>query len=1080
MDRPYSDTNVRPDPGPYYYNVSCTLSLVFPGIKSENADLVLFVRVGGFYELFGADADLGALVGLKLMGGAELSSGAMVTSSMTPTASDRSTIHRAGCRAQSFLFWASKIVALGYSVGRVEEVGTALPVHHGGDGQKHKGGVPAQEMIDTKIFNNSKPSKASKSRTKERALVQVYSPATFGLWFEGFDDGAEHTSSSTTAVFLALCEDARTSGLLGACCVDVAGGVLSVGAWQEVDVERSMLAGVVEVSGVREVVVDDLGRLSVDTRRAVAGLRVSADAGVEMRCGLRYVRGYGVKSGSSSDSMVTKTGAVSGDAIGGPAGGLIDQEAASLVAKAEASGLELFGGSLSSRAYREVGLKAITVALQYMRDTNVMHGMASRMCVRGLDVGEDVSAAPALLDPSSSSFSSPTCMVLNGTSLRNMEIFQGASLHRFLSGFARTMMGTRAIRRWLAKPLMRVEDIEHRLDVVDAFQSSGLVDCRVLEEGLLKLHDVEKRMPMVAHQLSTHQLGDANESLMSLTAVPTRSLAADQERMVTWGQVKLFSSVIRELLYFAKEYISWFSRAVPSATAENPLLHRIHEDAVAAHDVCLPILGSIPVPGIGADASVRTAPADTEPVLLPQGVWPSIDRCRAVVESREAELTAHGQALVELVLEACRVGGGKGTGTRAATLQKIRISGIDEAIGVTCNRSLEAAMAHAFPQWKPSERSRSGIVYREARLTALAVDLAKAQRAYNLEANQVMSVLFNLFLDEYETLLRFCQGIGQVDALLAFAKLAEDGHGLDGHVVLSRPRFEMPTAATKPRLFLRDAWNPQLLTHIPPTRIVANTISMGGGSPTVVIVSGANSGGKTSILKTAAIATIMAQVGCYVPCSYSRITPVSKILTRLGARDRLSAGESTFAIEMKETSAILGQADANALAIIDELGRGTSPRDGMAIAWATLNTLASHCRTMLATHYHELNEDFEFDPRVARFHMPIDRDDGRFRLRAGPEPQFESGGILCARDAGVCEGVLRRATHISGHIKRMMRDARASRERRLAMALLETMVCPSSGRPMPARPSLNSKHALPSLDSLQRLQLQVTFLLDDD
>ena len=1014
--------------------------LGFPGIKSVNADLVLFVRVGGFYELFGADADLGALVGLKLMGGAEPSS---ATSPVTPGASDWSVMHRAGCRAQSFMFWASKIVALGYSVGRVEEVG-ALNASNAGKA--------------------STSSKASKAKTKERALVQVYSPATFGLWWEGFDDDAERACSSSTAIFLALCEDGRTSGLLGACCVDMAGGVLSVGTWQEVDVERSMLTGVVEASGVREVVVDDLGRLSVDTRRALAGLRVSADAGVEMRCELRYVRGHGAGSG----------------AVGAAAGGMIGQEAARLVAKAEAGGRELFGGSLSSKAYREVGLQAIAVALQYMRDTDVMLGMASRMCVRGLDVVEDVPAASAL-HSSSSSLSSPACMVLNGTSLRNMEIFHGASLHRFLSGFTSTRMGARTIRRWLTKPLMNIEDIEHRLDVVDAFRSGGLVDCRMLEEGLLKLHDVEKRMPMVAQQLSTHHpLDDANESLMSLAAVPTRPLAADQERMVTWGQVKNFSSVIQELLYFSKEYIAWFSGAMPEAMAENPLLHRIHEDAVAAHDVCLPILGSIPLSGAGASAS--SAPADGEPVLLPHGVWPSIDRCRALVEAREADLAAHGQSLVDMAVEACRVRVGKGTRTTAATLRKIRISGIDENIGVACNRSLEAAMADAFPQWAPSERSRSGIVYREARLTALAVDLAEAQRAYNLAANQAMGVLFNLFLDEYGALLRFCQSIGEVDALLAFAKVAEDGHGLD-HAVLSRPRFEMPTAATKPRLFLRDAWNPQLLTHTSPASMVPNTISMGGGSPTAVIVTGANSGGKTSILKTAAIATIMAQIGCYVPCSYSRITPVSKILTRLGARDRLAAGESTFAIEMKETSAILGQADENSLAIIDELGRGTSPRDGIAIAWATLNALASRCRTMLATHYHELNEDFEFDPRVARFHMPIDRDEGRFRLRAGPEPQFESGGILCARDAGVCEAVLRRAERVSGQIKHMMREARASRERRLAMAVLEMMPCPAIGGPRAAKPSDTPKHALASFDSLQgieQVQLKVEFLLEDD
>ena len=189
-----------------------------------------------------------------------------------------------------------------------------------------------------------------------------------------------------------------------------------------------------------------------------------------------------------------------------------------------------------------------------------------------------------------------------------------------------------------------------------------------------------------------------------------------------------------------------------------------------------------------------------------------------------------------------------------------------------------------------------------------------------------------------------------------------------------------------------------------------------------------------------------------------------RILTRLGARDRLSAGESTFAIEMKETSAILAQVDANSLAIIDELGRGTSPKEGLAIAWATLNALASRCRTLLATHYHELNEDFEFDPRVARFHMPIGLGDHRFKLRAGPEPSMSSGGVDCAGYAGVPDGVLHRATSLSDTIKRQLRATRLSPERRLARACLEM---------------LRPKNAT-SLVALQSLQQKVAFLIGDD
>jgi len=313
-------------------------------------------------------------------------------------------------------------------------------------------------------------------------------------------------------------------------------------------------------------------------------------------------------------------------------------------------------------------------------------------------------------------------------------------------------------------------------------------------------------------------------------------------------------------------------------------------------------------------------------------------------------------------------------------------------------------------------------MYEDVMLTDLSRRLYEAQRFYNHTVNHAMNVSLNLFLDEYSTLLHFCQSIGEMDALLGFANLADSVPPSSG-IEFSRPRFCRENMDS-PRLFLRDGWNPQLSGHSP--QIVPNTIHIGGSASTALIISGANSGGKTSVLKMTAIATIMAQIGCYVPCSDSLICPVSRILTRLGARDRLSAGESTFAIEMKEASAILNQADANSLAIIDELGRGTSPKEGQAIAWATLNTLASICRTMLATHYHEINDYFEFDVRVGRHHMPVSSDETRFQLRPGPEPDMSSGGILCACDAGLPVDVLKRAEQISKTIHMQLKGAQMS------------------------------------------------------
>jgi DNA mismatch repair ATPase MutS len=874
----------------------------------------------------------------------------------------------------------------------------------------------------------------------------VYSPGTFGLFDENFEDTVDGTTAPTTTAFLALHEHPHTSGLLGVCCVDVTTGVLSLGVWQEVDVERSVLEGIVESFGVREIVVADAGVLSVDTRRAVKRIWVSVERGaMEAKCEVKYVRQE-----------------VSGNVVNGHR-----DEARKLVAE---SGC-LFG----TGTYNEVGLEAVAVALRFMWDTKVAFGMASRMCVQGMHVVDlvDVPRSDAAMTtretrPERQSTSSRNMfMVLNGKSLKNLDVFHGASLHRFLSGYACTMMGRRAIRRWLSKPLINVNDIECRLDVVDTFSSMGSTDYRMLHDGLLKLHDVEKKMPVIAQQLSILHLEDANNSLMLLAggiAPSIRRDAISQERVVTWGQVKSFSCVIHDVLFFAKEYVTWFSK-MPTTSAENPVLHRIHENAVAAHDVCLPIAGSFP---LVSSSSQR----DLDPLLLPSGVWPVVDQCHAAVLGYEAELALHGQHLVGMIVNACRAG----RNTSNATLRKVRIAGTDEAIRITCPISLETSISRELPQWIPRERSRNMVLYTEVWLTELSTKLAEARRAYNLAVNRAISVLFNLFLDEYGSIIRFCRSIGELDALLAFAKLANDGRMPSG-MKLSRPRFEDDAAnRTKcPRLFLRDAWNPQLLTHKKFSELVLNTISVGGTSPAAFLVSGANSGGKTNILKTTAIATIMAQIGCYIPCADSRITPVSKILTRLGACDRLAAGESTFAIEMKETSAILGQVDVNSLAIIDEIGRGTCPGEGRAIAWATLNELASRCRTMLATHYHELNDEFEFDPRVAKFHMPIATAKGKFQLRAGPEPNLSSGGVPCAADAGVPHNVLKRASHVSEMVKRQLRQAFPSLERRLAKASLEML---RAGRIYHGISVAG--HLVPSLQSLQSLQRQVAFLLDED
>lgn len=130
-------------------------------------------------------------------------------------------------------------------------------------------------------------------------------------------------------------------------------------------------------------------------------------------------------------------------------------------------------------------------------------------------------------------------------------------------------------------------------------------------------------------------------------------------------------------------------------------------------------------------------------------------------------------------------------------------------------------------------------------------------------------------------------------------------------------------------------------------------------------------GGKSTLLRQTCIGVIMAQLGAYVPAESCNLTAVDRIFTRVGATDRLLAGQSTFFVELTETSMILRAASRSSLVILDELGRGTSTFDGNAIAYAVVQhlTRAVGCRTMFATHYHSLCEEFERNPDVRLGHM---------------------------------------------------------------------------------------------------------------
>ncbi|HEC49932.1 MAG TPA: DNA mismatch repair protein MutS, partial [Candidatus Desulfofervidus auxilii] len=186
----------------------------------------------------------------------------------------------------------------------------------------------------------------------------------------------------------------------------------------------------------------------------------------------------------------------------------------------------------------------------------------------------------------------------------------------------------------------------------------------------------------------------------------------------------------------------------------------------------------------------------------------------------------------------------------------------------------------------------------------------------------------------------------------------------------------------------------------------------------ILIITGPNMAGKSTLIRQIAIIVLMAQIGSFVPAKEARIGIVDKLFTRVGASDALPEGRSTFMIEMEETARILHQATPKSLVILDEIGRGTSTFDGMSIAWAVVEYLhdlgGKGVKSLFATHYHELTELAQIKPKIRNYNVVVREWEGKiiFLYKLLPGGSSRSYGIEVARLAGLPPKVIERAFKI--------------------------------------------------------------------
>ena len=248
--------------------------------------------------------------------------------------------------------------------------------------------------------------------------------------------------------------------------------------------------------------------------------------------------------------------------------------------------------------------------------------------------------------------------------------------------------------------------------------------------------------------------------------------------------------------------------------------------------------------------------------------------------------------------------------------------------------------------------------------------------------------------------------IAKVDCLCGFATLAKEN------------KYCRPVMDDSLDLNIKKGRHPVIETLMPAgEEYVANDLSLSSETQQIIILTGPNMAGKSALLRQTALIVLLAQIGSFVPANEAKIGVIDKIFTRVGASDNISRGESTFMVEMIETSTILHNLSERSLVLLDEIGRGTSTFDGMSIAWAIVEFLhenGAKAKTLFATHYHELNELESLYPRVKNFHIAVKEVGSNviFLRKLSPGGVAHSFGIHVAKMAGMPAKVVESAQRI--------------------------------------------------------------------
>eukprot|EP00879_Flechtneria_rotunda_P010892 GHRR01011382.1.p1 GENE.GHRR01011382.1~~GHRR01011382.1.p1 ORF type:complete len:1038 (+),score=487.25 GHRR01011382.1:2036-5149(+) len=621
----------------------------------------------------------------------------------------------------------------------------------------------------------------------------------------------------------------------------------------------------------------------------------------------------------------------------------------------------------------EAGLGALGLMVQFLRDNMLDAALLP------------TARFEALFEGAASASDEPVAMELNGAALEGLEILENAlggttgSLLGLLDHCA-TPFGRRRLRRWLTRPLYRIRDITRRQDAVEELMGDACSAVSAARRALAGCCDLERCLARLAGTAAAGGFGreaahvvlyeDQAKRRVKVLVAAMRDLQALQQALEAFGKLQLKS----ELLVALSDGSRW-----------SDFQSRLDDMTQAAEWEQAERLGVVQPSKPGLD--------------------PAYDEAKAAVDAADRELQSY---LTKV--------------HRELACQTIQYTSLNKESHVL---EVPDAAATAIPSSYCLVGHRKGFKrYSSDRLKELvAARQAAEDNREKVEAG-VLQSLERLFVSHHELWVSAIEAVAVLDCLMALAgaALAADG-------VMCRPKL-LELAATGSVVFRAGQLrHPAGLASTAYGSFVPNDIQLGGDAPSFILLTGPNMGGKSTLLRQVCLAAVLAQVGALVPAESLELTPMDGCFVRMGARDAILSGQSTFYIEMAETAAMLSRATSRSLVALDELGRGTATLDGAAIAAAVLDHLAhiTRCCGLFATHYHQLAVEHQADPDVAIMHMACavtegDQQDSSedtsvaevtflYKLTQGAYPK--SYGTNVARLAGLPASVVTRAAATS-------------------------------------------------------------------